>query len=79
MREKMSCPEDKLTKPDLREQINNLILQLEQTHDPSERKRLRKNLRKLQLQQLWELDKMEWYVETNGKYIKHDHTLKDIH
>jgi hypothetical protein len=28
-------------------------------------------LLKLQLQQLWELDEMEWYVETNGKYIKH--------
>jgi len=66
----MSISGDKLTISELREQINNLKRQLEETHDSAERKRLRKDLRKLQLQQLWELDKMEWYVETHGKYHK---------
>jgi hypothetical protein len=44
---------------------------LEQAKDTGEVNQLRKDLLKLQLQQLWELDEMEWYVETNGKYIKH--------
>lgn len=55
----------------LSEQINKIKKELEQARDAAEINRLRKNLFKLQLQQLWELDKMEWYVETNGKYIKH--------
>ncbi|HOQ09250.1 MAG TPA: hypothetical protein PLG09_03910 [Syntrophomonadaceae bacterium] len=67
----MSRPEDNLTLSELHEQIDNLIQQLEQVQEPSQRKQLRKTLRKLQHQLLWQLDKMEWYVEVNGRYIKH--------
>jgi len=53
----------------LSEQINKIKKELEQARDAAEINRLRKNLFKLQLQQLWELDKMEWYVEVDGMGI----------
>lgn len=51
------------------EQISKIKKELEQARDTGEINQLRKNLFKLQLQQLWELDKMEWYVEVDGMGI----------
>lgn len=53
----------------LSEQISKIKKELEQARDTGEINQLRKNLLKLQLQQLWELDKMEWYVEVDGMGI----------
>ncbi|MFY9323826.1 MAG: hypothetical protein WAO72_06730 [Syntrophomonadaceae bacterium] len=53
----------------LSEQISKIKKELEQARDTGEINQLRKNLLKLQLQQLWELDKMEWYVEIDGTGI----------
>jgi len=47
-------------------QINQLKIELEQVKDPGEAKRLRRQLHKLQINQLLILDKMEWYVEMDG-------------
>jgi hypothetical protein len=44
-------------------QINELKMELEQVRAPGEAKRLRQQLHKLQINQLLALDKMEWYVE----------------
>jgi uncharacterized protein YxjI len=53
----------------LSEQISKIKKELEQARDTGEINQLRKNLLKLQLQQLWELDEMEWYVEIDGTGI----------
>ncbi|MGB4304079.1 MAG: hypothetical protein GX176_07670 [Syntrophomonadaceae bacterium] len=53
----------------LSEQISKIKKELEQARDTGEINQLRKNLLKLQLQQLWELDNMEWYVEIDGTGI----------
>jgi len=47
----------------IKSQINELKMELEQVRDPDEAKRLRQQLHKLQINQLLALDKMEWYVE----------------
>jgi predicted nucleic acid-binding Zn-ribbon protein len=51
------------------EQISKIKKELEQAKDTGEVNQLRKDLLKLQLQQLWELDEMEWYVEIDGTGI----------
>ena len=53
----------------LSEQISKIKKELEQARDTGEINQLRKDLLKLQLQQLWELDEMEWYVEIDGTGI----------
>lgn len=50
----------------IKAQINELRMELEQVKDPGEAKRLRRQLHKLQINQLLILDKMEWYVEMDG-------------
>ena len=55
--------------PDIQQikgQINELKMELEQVRAPGEAKRLRQQLHKLQINQLLALDKMEWYVEMDG-------------
>lgn len=47
----------------IKSQINELKMELEQVRAPGEAKRLRQQLHKLQINQLLALDKMEWYVE----------------
>ena len=53
----------------IKAEINELKMELEQASDPAEAKRLRKQLYKLQINQLLALDKMEWYVEMDGLWV----------
>lgn len=50
----------------IREQIGKVKEELNLANTPGQINQLRKRLFKLQLEQLWELDHMEWYVEIDG-------------
>lgn len=59
----MNQKEIDLDPQQIKSQINELKMELEQARDPGEAKQLQKQLYKLQINQLLVLDKMEWYVE----------------
>ncbi|MDI9481033.1 MAG: hypothetical protein QM229_09540 [Bacillota bacterium] len=59
----MNQKEIDLDPQQIKSQIKELKMELEQVRDPDEAKRLRQQLHKLQINQLLALDKMEWYVE----------------
>jgi hypothetical protein len=63
----MNPQEPNLDPQQIKAQINELRMELKQVRDPDEAKRLRKQLYKLQINQLLVLDKMEWYVEMDGE------------